>query len=95
MSARQKRRDFGEGRRIERRRRRYVTCSAFWLPYTYVNFARVAPAKRVQFMAAGNLVWSAFIDWLAHRKHNTAEKREPARGYATTVVAGRLAGSPT
>lgn len=73
----------------------YFTCSIFWLPYTYLNFATVAPAKRVQFMAAGNLVWSAFIDWLAHRKHNTAEKREPARGYATTVVAGRLAGSPT
>lgn len=69
-----------------------MTCSAFWLPYTYVNFARVAPAKRVQFMAAGNLAWSVFIDWLAHRNHGADEKHAPARGSAAPVVAGRLEG---
>jgi hypothetical protein len=34
---------------------------------------KVTPAKRVQFMAVGNLAWCIFIDHLAHRQQLDAE----------------------
>ena len=44
-----------------------VTCSAFWLPFTWFNFAIVPAARRVQSMATANLLWNVVIDYLAHR----------------------------
>lgn len=68
----------------------YVTCSCFWLPYTYLNFANVPAGKRVQFMALGNLVWSVFIDFLAHRDHGeSCGPPLPDPALAATNVAGR------
>ena len=49
----------------------YVACSGFWIPYMWLNFSLVPAVKRVQFMAAGNLVWSVAIDWIAHRGVHT------------------------
>ena len=45
----------------------YASCSAFWIPYTFVNFAYVSARNRVKFVAVGNLAWSVAIDYLAHR----------------------------
>ena len=44
-----------------------VTCSAFWLPFTWFNFSVVPAARRVQTMATANLLWNVVIDYLAHR----------------------------
>ena len=49
----------------------YLGCTAFWIPYMWYNFTKIAPAGRVQFMAVGNLIWCIFIDHIAHR--NTSD----------------------
>lgn len=45
----------------------YAWCTAFWLPFSSINFGLVPPSGRVRAMAAANLVWNVVIDWLAHR----------------------------
>lgn len=60
---------FSEASRALRREwlETYSTCTVFWIPFTWFNFAVISKSRRVRFMALGNLVWSIFIDWLAHR----------------------------
>ena len=45
----------------------YLSCTLFWVPYMWANFALVPAVRRVQAMAVGNLAWSAIVDYLAHR----------------------------
>jgi len=45
----------------------YAWCTAFWLPFTWINFSIVPPVHRVNAMASANLVWSVALDYLAHR----------------------------
>ena len=47
----------------------YTSCTGFWIPYMWFNFACVPAAARVRAMAVGNLGWNAVIDYLAHRSH--------------------------
>jgi hypothetical protein len=51
----------------------YFSCTAFWVPYMYLNFTYFKTAQHVQVMAAGNLVWNVIIDYIAHR----GEEGEP------------------
>ena len=45
----------------------YLTCSAFWIPYMWLNYLVVPATQRVRFMIAGNFAWSVAIDYIAHR----------------------------
>jgi protein Mpv17 len=45
----------------------YALVTAFWVPYMTMNFKFFPPAKQVQVMATGNLVWNVIIDYIAHR----------------------------
>ncbi len=54
----------------------YATCTGFWVPYMWANFALVPPARRVQAMAVGNLGWSVVIDYLSHRSRSTGATRD-------------------
>lgn len=45
----------------------YVGCTGFWIPFMSLNFTLVPPTVRVRAMAAANLVWNVYLDWLAHR----------------------------
>ena len=45
----------------------YASCTAFWVPFMAANFALVPSHRRVQAMASANVIWSIFIDFLAHR----------------------------
>ena len=53
-------------------RREWVTagiaCSAFWFPFTCLNFYAIPTSRRVQAMATANLAWNVVIDYLAHRE---------------------------
>lgn len=51
----------------------YISCTAFWVPYMWFNFTVMPPSRRVQFMAAGNMVWNVVIDYLAHRGDSAEE----------------------
>ena len=51
----------------------YTSCTGFWIPCMTANFLLVPPFRRVQAMAAANLVWSVFIDYVAHRGAQHAE----------------------
>jgi hypothetical protein len=50
----------------------YLSCTVFWVPFMTANFALVAPLRRVQAMALGNLGWCVVIDYLAHRNIGSA-----------------------
>ncbi|KAJ8602926.1 hypothetical protein CTAYLR_001494 [Chrysophaeum taylorii] len=45
----------------------YASCTLFWVPYSWCNFALAPPSARVRITAVGNFVWSIFVDWIAHR----------------------------
>ena len=45
----------------------YASCTAFWIPFMWFNFAVVPAERRVQAMATANLAWTVVIDYIAHR----------------------------
>ena len=45
----------------------YASVTLFWVPFMAANFRLFPPAKQVQVMATGNLVWNVIIDYIAHR----------------------------
>ena len=52
------------------------------------NWAFVPPARRVQVMACGNVLWNVVIDYLAHRSQppnesSTSSQSTPAEGAGT------------
>ena len=51
------------------------------------NWALVPPARRVQVMACGNVLWNVVIDYLAHRSQpngsSVSSQSTPAEGAGT------------
>ena len=67
----------------------YGWCTAFWLPFTWVNFSMVLPVHRVNAMATANLVWSVALDYLTHRgtsQVRVAVEQQAARRCGSAVM---------
>merc|ERR1712007_278544 len=56
----------------------WATCTSIWMPAMSFNFYVVPPARRVQFMAVGNLVWNVLIDHIAHRGCESSDGHDVA-----------------
>ena len=52
------------------------------------NWAFVPPARRVQVMACGNVLWNVVIDYLAHRSSKEEPPNESSASSQSTPAEG-------